>query len=658
MGDSAPPASRFATALPAVVLLAFVAGRCLVPMDETDLFFNLRLGEQILATHTVPTSNLFSFTYPDAPDVNLAWVFQILLAAVHRAGGVAGAVLLKTTFVVATFAVLYRVARQRGADPVVAALSLSLAAWAAEPRFVERSHLVTFLGLALLLAALARAERGQWRVLIAFVPGGLVWANANSCFALAPIVLGLYALGAWLERPARIRDARRAALLGLALLPLIFATPSGTGALRYLANHIRMPWLRPLQEYRTWEWPLDAPVMFLLFGIAAAATAVLWQSAPRRWAVRLRTLPWRHAFPVLALAVLGARRIRFVAETALLGGPLLAELAAGALRPLAARWRVRNVATGLAVVGLSALTIVPRLERWRDGIPVMNLSLEPGLVPFEAIAFVERHGLATRLYNDMEVGSYLMWRWWPRARVFQDPRINGYPDEMHAVLRRNDLGREAWQRFLDRFQVDAALLSYPDVNPRAAWFAPELWAVVYESADALVLARRTPAHAPLIAERELPITFTYTPETGTTAHDMAAPPPGSPVRACEWDRRRGERAWLAGNMLGALAAFRSALQVDGCLDGPSAAQARRVRGAVALQLGLASEALAALQGLPGEEERTNSAFALLLLGRAAEAAEAFAALARAGSADPHQRERIELGRRLARKQQPGGAAPP
>ena len=48
-------------------LLLFVAGRCLVPMDETDLFFNLRLGEIVLHDHAVPRTNLLSFTYPDAP---------------------------------------------------------------------------------------------------------------------------------------------------------------------------------------------------------------------------------------------------------------------------------------------------------------------------------------------------------------------------------------------------------------------------------------------------------------------------------------------------------------------------------------------------------------------------------------------------------------
>src|ERR1035437_3854150 len=148
-------------------------------MDETDVFFNLRLGEIILGTHHVPTENLLSFTHPHATDVNLAWLFQIVLALVHRAAGIPGTVVLKTVFVLAAWAVLFRVAVRRGADRVLALLVLALAAWAAEPRFVERPHLVTFLGLALVLLAIERAEAGKPRMLWLAVPAGLVWANAN-----------------------------------------------------------------------------------------------------------------------------------------------------------------------------------------------------------------------------------------------------------------------------------------------------------------------------------------------------------------------------------------------------------------------------------------------------------------------------------------------
>jgi hypothetical protein len=194
-------------------------------MDETDVFFNLRLGEIILGTHRVPRENLLSFTHPHATDVNLAWLFQIVLALAHRAAGIPGTVLLKTAFVIAAWSLLYRVAIRRGAHPAVAAIVLALAAWSAEPRFVERPHLVTFVGLAALLLALEHAERNRPRLLWLLLPGSLLWANANSCFFLAPTLLIVYAVGALLD--GQQVDGRRAWKLALALTPVVFATPSG-----------------------------------------------------------------------------------------------------------------------------------------------------------------------------------------------------------------------------------------------------------------------------------------------------------------------------------------------------------------------------------------------------------------------------------------------
>jgi len=81
------PPLRSPDALALFALLVFVAGRCLVPMDETDMFFNLKLGEIILESGKIPTENLLSFTYPEYRDVNLAWVFQVILAITHKLGG-------------------------------------------------------------------------------------------------------------------------------------------------------------------------------------------------------------------------------------------------------------------------------------------------------------------------------------------------------------------------------------------------------------------------------------------------------------------------------------------------------------------------------------------------------------------------------------------
>jgi hypothetical protein len=665
--------------LPGAALLLFVAGRCLVPMDETDLFYNLRLGEIVLQTGHVPRTNLLSFTYPDIVDPNLAWVFQVVLALCHRAAGVPGTVLLKTAFALATFGLLYRVARRRGAHPGVAAAVLALAAWTAEPRLVERPHLVTLLGLAVLLLALERAESRRPRLLLGLVPLGLVWANANSCFFLAPAVLLLYAAGAALDErwrpaasaphpdagagagalPAPKLPARTAALVAAALLPLAFATPSGAGVVGYVTNHFRMPYVRPLQEYRTAEWPLDGPFFLLAAAVAIVAVAEpvagAWAARdgwpwrrgrrrPRAGQRRLLLPPLRQLFPIVALAALGSRRIRFVAETALFCGPFVAARAttlAAALaarigqgrRPpqpssppsspqiLGARGRAALLAPAVTVA-LGVLALGPRLEAAAAGRPIIDLEIEDGLIPRAAIRWIDRQGLRDRLYNDLEVGSYLAWDGWPANRVFQDPRINGYPAEMHALLRRPDLTRTDWQGLLDRFGVRTALVSFPDVNPRAALFDPARWALAFRASDALVFVRRGPDRTALIAAAEIPVAFRYHSSSGIEPIPLAEPPAGATTRPCEWQRRLGDFHMAGHDPERAWAAYQRALgepEGEGCLDTAVRDGTRRAAGALALRFGDPARAAALLDGLTQPAARTNRAFALIQIQRPGEA---------------------------------------
>src|SRR5450759_3139795 len=118
------------------------------------------------------------------------------------------------------------------------------------------------------------------------------------------------------------------------------------------------------------------------------------------------------------------------------------------------------------------------------------------------------------MYNDFELGSYLALEGYPRYRVFVDPRLPAYPEEFHALLGRFDLTREEWDTAMSRFGVDSALLTYAGVNRRVAWWDPRHFALVYRQEDARVFVRRLPRWSALIAEREIPATFTFSVEEG------------------------------------------------------------------------------------------------------------------------------------------------
>jgi hypothetical protein len=496
-----PPAAFF---LAATVLL-FAAHRALTPMRETDLFFHLKIGQLILERHAIPFRNLFSFTYPDAPDPDLAWGFQVLVAAAYRLGGFAAIVVVKTLFFVGACALAWAVARRAGAGTLSTAAALFVAVCAADQRLVERPHLVTFAGIGALGLFV---ERRAWRWIPLLV---WIWANFHAGVFLGLVMLVLGGAGAILDGEKPPRPYWIAVALSFVA---VFLTPAGLRLPSYLLWHTGLGATRIIEEFRRADlW--DDPWFFVELTLALASCV-----AVRRW---------RRILPVAAVALLAWRSVRFVAEWALLAAPLCALGLDAMLRGL--DWRPQKWASVLAALALVGVIAV---ERRTGGF---EIGLGRDAVPFDAIDFVTREGLRDRLYTSLDVGCYLLWEGWPRYRVFQDARLPAYPDEFHRALDQTPLDPAAFDALLRRYGVDAALISDPDVDMRAGSFDPEDWALVWRTPTALVYTRRTPERRALIARTEVPLRARFAFDGGTRWEPMHSPPERSPVAACEWSRR-------------------------------------------------------------------------------------------------------------------------
>jgi hypothetical protein len=613
-------ADRFSRLVPLAALAIFVAGLSLGPMVESDLFFRLKAGQEILARHGMPGVNLYSFTYPDHRDIDTSWLFEVGAAALYALGGFPAIVLAKTAVLVAVFAGAFGVCRRRGVGPAAAALALAAAAWAARDRFVERPHIFSLAGDVLVLAiadalagerAVTDARRAR-RLALAALAGVVLWANLHAGVFLAPALLALAAAGARLDRAA---GAGRLAALAALAVPALLLTPVGVGLVTYLRLHTVLPGLHPVDEFRAATWTSDAP-WFVFAALAAVAAAT---ARPARWRVLL---------PALAAGVLALRSVRFAADFAVLAAPLLAAgLARIGARLGAGQGRAGALGAAALMVALAA---APRLAEARAGRPAFAVGVDDSALPLDALRFVEAHGLRERMYNDFETGSYLLFEGYPRHRVFVDPRLPAYPPEFHALLGRFDLTRDEWDAALARYGVDTALLAYAGLNRRVAWFDPARWALVYRAHDARVFVRRVPRFRALIADREIPATFTFTITEGTATEPLAAPPPASPVSACEWQRRLGDLLFdLEGQASPhAREAYRRALAAPGCLAPDEERRLSAWQGTLDLAAGDAAAALALLDralALGDQDTATlaGRAAALEQLGRRIEAAEAW-----------------------------------
>ena len=648
-----------ARCLPLAALLLFVAGLALRPMAESDLFFHLKAGQEILARHGLPGRNLYSFTAPDYPDLDTSWLAEVGAAALFARGGFPAVVVAKTLVLLIAFAGAYGICRRRGAGAAASALALAAAAFVGRDRFVERPHIFSLVAAVATLTAIdalierRREPAAALRVAALFLATVVLWANLHAGVFVAPVLVGAAAVLTGVVERDRAAARRLALLAGGAALATL-ATPIGFGLIRYLRLHLLLPALHPVDEFRAPTWLSDAPLFVYLGAFVAAATflvataAVATGDLPADRRKIVASAAGRALGPVLPLGVLALHSVRFGADFALVAAPVLALALTLAAARLAGRWPglapiARSPLPVVATVALLlGMTLAPRLAAGSQPGGGFGIGLDTRELPLAAIAFANDNGLRDRMYNDFEIGSYLLFEpvgGYPRHRVFVDPRLPAYPPEMHRLLGRSDLSRDDWQAAMDHYGVDSALLAYAGINRRVAWWEPARWALVFSGEDARVFVRRLPRFAALIAAREIPATFAFSTEEGMETLPLEVRPSASPVTDCDWSRRLGDLLFELDGTLSerARAAYARGLAAPvGCLARAEEARLGAWLGAVDLGAQRPAEALALLERALGAGNGelstfTDRAAALEALGRRAEAAAAWSEVAaRAG----------------------------
>src|SRR5437867_6929581 len=196
-----------------LIIVFAMAAFVMAMLYDPDYFWHLRAGQLILDTRALPSHDPFSFTRPDVPWLLNAWLFDVVLYAVHSIGGSIGVRLLVAVLMGATFAVVYRSIRAF-LNPVPALLIAVVCFTAllsfASPRGQLISYLFYAIYLHLILGFLRSgdARRLAWLPLIM-----ILWVNSHGGYAtgliLLTIVTAATALSRWLawpdHNPARLR---------------------------------------------------------------------------------------------------------------------------------------------------------------------------------------------------------------------------------------------------------------------------------------------------------------------------------------------------------------------------------------------------------------------------------------------------------------------
>jgi hypothetical protein len=384
--------------------------------NDPDLWFHLKLGQIVWDTHSIPSTDLFSFTAYGHAWTAHEWLAELSIYAAYHIGGYAGLMLWFATLTSMLLVLVYCLCYRQSGNALVAFLG-GLCAWyfatvglAIRPLLLGHVLLVIEL---IIVEAGFRNRRWFW----ALPPIFALWVNCHGSYFFGMGVLAAYwfcsfVKGRWGLVVGEPWEHQTRKWLGLTLVLCALALCCNPVGIRLL--------LYPLDTMFHQKTGLSAVEEWLPPDLASGRTlsmiglviAMMILPMLRRFELRLRELI------LLAMGFgLALQHSRMLFLFGIVVSPLVCRVVAPMLG--SDRKRDQPIANAMLILSclLAVAAVFPASVNLREQVQKGN--------PAAAVDYIRQTGLSGPMLNEYVFGDYLIWAL-PEHKVFIDGRGDIY----------------------------------------------------------------------------------------------------------------------------------------------------------------------------------------------------------------------------------------
>ncbi len=501
-----------------IILLVTMSGGGLSGrlLGDATIGWHIRNGQQMLHTHAITRTDPFSVTMGGQTWYAWEWLYDIVIAGMHHWLGLNGVVFFTAVIVALTFALTLRICLRRGADLPVAAFLLALSLGASMIHLLARPHVLSWLFAVIWFQILdnsAGMDSPQNRRRLWYLPVLMMfWANLHGGFVLGFALLGLYLLSGAVryfrirEQEMRQRTTRWLRDLGMVTAASLLASlvnPYGYELHLHVYRYLSSRWLmNHIDEFLSPNFHGVAQQCFvaiLLITIVVLAAARNKPSLSRVLVLLFatysglyasRSLPVSSLLITLIVAPLGTQALAEARDNPNLSIrlrgfisrwlSLTSRVGRVELHFRAHIWPIAAVILGLLMCAQAGKS---GSQRWMDA------HFDARRFPVQATDLIVQRGIDEPIFAPDSWGGYLIYRLYPRNKVFVDDRHDLYGEDfMREYLKTVRLAPD-WDGFLKEKKVNWALL------PAGSSLANMLketarWNLVYQDGTSVLLERK------------------------------------------------------------------------------------------------------------------------------------------------------------------------
>jgi hypothetical protein len=468
-------------------LASLLVGLGLIPARafrvDPDLWWHLKVGQVIFATHHWPTKDAYSFTVSGQPWLAYEWLGEVLLAWAYRLAGIVGLEVLLFLSGSCIILALYVLTTLRCGNSKAAFVASTILSVLAAMSFTLRPQMIGYLFLIITLIVLERFRRGKKGAVWCLPVIMLLWVNSHGSWIIGLGVIFVYWMSGLVKFPVGYLETRswtlderqRIAFAFLLCLCSVFITPYGS---RLATSPFEFAFSLPLNVAYISEWqsmPFHVAIgkVFLSLMIGFILFQTIFQL---RWRLEEFSL-------FLFGTAMACLHVRFFLIFVPFFAPLLAVIIA--------RW-------------------MPAYDRKKDKL-ALNVLLMAGVVvsiihyfpsqqelqkivaskfPVAAVKYLSQRPVPGPTYNNYGFGGYLIWARGPENKVFIDGRGDVYErggvlsDYLH--ISRFEPGS---LELLDAYQIQSCLIT-GDEPLATALYSSSGWQRLYADDVSSIFVRK------------------------------------------------------------------------------------------------------------------------------------------------------------------------
>lgn len=466
---------------------------------DGDLGWHTTIGNYILQSWKVPTTDIFSHTLYGTRFVAHEWGAEVAFAFANQLLGLNGDVLLTALLASITILLVYEQMVKQSIFRLVALFISLWVAFAASIHWLARPHMFTFFFVVVWTFWLEDIYTDHGRNLWRFPLLMWIWSNTHGAFFAGFVIWGTFVADwlfeFWQGRGSKEMGKQLVLIGGLSFL-VTFVNPSGWHLWDTTVGFVSNSFLTShIVEYASPDFH-DKNVWPFLFMIGFALFALVQSD---------RKLHVREALLLAGWGVLGLYSIRNIPLFAVITAPIFGKL----LQP----WAEKLSALAKADANLGNTEKVLRGNVWVIGATVLfafilwrgipldkdstgNIYL-PNKMPIQAVNWLQANPQPGNMFNNYVWGGYILYRLWPGQNVFIDARTDFYGEKLLREYLIVNNASEGWQAILTKYNVTWMIVQKGDRITEYLRSTPtEGWKIIYEDDLAVIFRKDSLTTAP------------------------------------------------------------------------------------------------------------------------------------------------------------------